>query len=74
MLIPVNLGRLGPYISASKIPTLCLDFNKAKAKLIAVVDLPTPPFPLATAIMYFAGFNKVLFCLIFSLFFLHYEQ
>ena len=50
-------------------PTFCLDFDKAKAKLIAVVDLPTPPFPLAIAIMCFAGFNRVLFCLIFSLFF-----
>ena len=29
--------------------------------MIAVVDFPTPPFPLATAIIYFAGF-KVKFC------------
>ena len=36
-------------------PTLYFNFNKDKAMLIAVVDLPTPPFPLAIAIICLAG-------------------
>ena len=54
-------------MSASRIPTLKSKFNSARAKLIAVVDFPTPPLPLATAIMCWAGLSRDPFGLGFSL-------
>jgi hypothetical protein len=48
-----NVGKDGPYTSASKIPTLnpcCLSPN---ATLTATVLLPTPPLQLDTAIIFF---------------------
>jgi len=48
---PKILGILGPYMSASNKPTLDPDFDSAIAKLLLTVDLPTPPFPEATAII-----------------------
>ena len=49
-------------MSASSIATLApSDFN-ARAKLTAVVDLPTPPLPDATAIIF------LTFAIIFTLF------
>ena len=68
LLIPVNLGKLGPYMSASKIPTLYSDLSRARARFIAVVDFPTPPFPLATAIICLAGFKGALLELTVSFF------
>src|ERR1700677_1850643 len=38
-------------MSASRMPTLRPRSRKASARLTAMVDLPTPPFPEATAIM-----------------------
>ena len=43
---------LGPYISASSTPTLAPSDSNANAKFTVVVDLPTPPFPEATAIIF----------------------
>ena len=39
-------------MSASSKPTLDPDFDSAIAKLLLTVDLPTPPFPEATAIIW----------------------
>ena len=36
------VGRLGPYTSASKMPTLAPIWARVYARLTAVVDLPTP--------------------------------
>lgn len=47
------VGKLGPYKSASKIPTLWPYYCKEKAKLTATVDFPTPPLQEETAIMFF---------------------
>ena len=41
--MPNILGIEGPYISASNNPTLQLICFKAKARLVAKVDFPTPP-------------------------------
>jgi len=46
-------GTLAPYMSASRSPTLAPALLRAIAKFTATVDLPTPPFPLATAITFF---------------------
>jgi hypothetical protein len=43
---------LGPYISASNRPTLAPLARRLSAKLTLTVDLPTPPFPDATAITF----------------------
>ena len=40
-------------MSASKRPTLHPTFFNAKARLVAKVDFPTPPFALDTAIVNF---------------------
>ena len=40
-------------MSASKIPTLAPSDFRAKAMLAETVDLPTPPLPEATAIIFF---------------------
>ena len=47
------VGWLGPYKSASNTPTRAPIFASAVAKLAVVVDLPTPPLPDATAMMFF---------------------
>ena len=59
--IVVIRGMLGPYMSASNIPTLFPIFVRDMAKFTAKVDLPTPPFPLAIAIIFLA-FILNLFC------------
>src|SRR5580700_103580 len=46
-----NFGIDGPKMSASSTPTLRPRSRKASARLTAVVDLPTPPLPDATAMM-----------------------
>jgi len=43
------VGRLGPYKSASKMPTLRPSFYSENARLTETVDLPTPPLQLDTA-------------------------
>ena len=43
---PSIRGKFGPYISASKIPTLLPSFAVLMAKFSVVVLLPTPPLPL----------------------------
>ena len=40
-------------MSASRTPTVAPSAASASARLTAVVDLPTPPLPLATATMFF---------------------
>jgi hypothetical protein len=40
-------------MSPSRIPTLAPSKNSDKAKFTAVVDLPTPPLPEATAMIFF---------------------
>ena len=54
--IDIIFGNEGPYISASRIPTLEPTDFKAKAKFIAKVDLPTPPLALDTAMVNFVPF------------------
>src|SRR4030067_3659972 len=39
-------------MSASMRPTLCPRCFRANARLVATVDLPTPPLPLAIAMMF----------------------
>nr|AFK40152.1 unknown [Lotus japonicus] len=54
VLIFIMMGILGPYTSASSKPTFSWHLlASATAKLTAVVDLPTPPLPEATAIVSF---------------------
>jgi hypothetical protein len=48
----IIVGKLGPYMSASNIPTLNPNFCNENAKLTATVDLPTPPLQLLTAIIF----------------------
>jgi len=40
-------------MSASRMPTVAPSCASASARFTAVVDLPTPPLPLATATMFF---------------------
>ena len=57
------VGIDGPYISASKSPTLKPIFDKVTAKLAVTVDLPTPPFPDAMTMMFFTpciSFPRIL--------------
>ncbi len=51
--VPSISGTLGPYTSASSKPTDAPRRCSAMARLTATVVLPTPPFPLATAIKFF---------------------
>ena len=60
VLIPHIIGMLGPHISASINPIFFIFLEKAMAKLIATVDLPTPPLPLATA-RYLSIFGSFIF-------------
>jgi len=48
---PNILGILGPYMSASNKPTFDPFFDKAIARLLLTVDLPTPPLPDAMAMI-----------------------
>src|SRR5690606_11284158 len=48
---PSMVGMLGPYTSASRIPTRAPLAAIANARLTEVVDLPTPPLPEPTAMM-----------------------
>jgi hypothetical protein len=48
-----KMGTEGPYTSASKTPTLSPLTAAARAKPAQTVDLPTPPFPAATATNFF---------------------
>ncbi len=47
--MPSIVGWLGPYTSASRMPTLAPSAASASARLTVVVLLPTPPLPEATA-------------------------
>jgi len=47
----IMVGKLGPYTSASKMPTLAPICARVNARLTAVVDLPTPPLQEDTAMM-----------------------
>ena len=49
----INVGKDGPYMSASNTPTLLPYCYKANARFIATVDFPTPPLQLLTAIIFF---------------------
>mmetsp|Transcript_55076 Transcript_55076/g.112591 ORF Transcript_55076/g.112591 Transcript_55076/m.112591 type:complete len:201 (-) Transcript_55076:176-778(-) len=53
----VIVGKLGPKISASKIPTLPPNFAMLYARLTATVDFPTPPLQLDTAMILFTCFS-----------------
>ena len=48
---PSRRGSDGPYTSASRIPIFQPSEARDRARLTAVVDLPTPPLPEATATM-----------------------
>ena len=50
-LTPIIIGTLGPYKSASRSPTRAPCSWRLTAKFTAVVLLPTPPLPLATAMI-----------------------
>src|SRR3569623_720233 len=50
-LIPIIIGMLGPYTSASMSPTRSPCFARATARFTDTVDLPTPPLPLEIAMM-----------------------
>src|SRR6266436_2100986 len=52
-VVPSMIGTLGPYTSASSKPTLWPSFTSASARFTAIVVLPTPPLPLATATRFF---------------------
>jgi hypothetical protein len=50
--LSINAGKLGPYISASSKPVLYPSLFIAIARFTAMVDFPTPPLQLATAIIF----------------------
>jgi hypothetical protein len=54
------VGRLGPYKSASKIPTFKPSFCREKARFTATVDLPTPPLQLLTAKIFFTFYKPAV--------------
>ena len=62
---PKDFGIDGPVISASMIPTLNPCSLIIRARDAVTIDLPTPPFPLTTAITLFtcecgfAGFKRL---------------
>ena len=43
---------LGPYMSVSRIPVCRPCWARARARFTAIVDLPTPPLALETAITF----------------------
>ena len=57
---PNMIGVVGPYISPSNNPTLAPAAPSDAAMFTAIVDLPTPPFPLPTATMLRTPFNADL--------------
>ena len=67
---PTSMGRLGPYISRSRSPTRYFLLIMA-AIFIAIVDFPTPPFPLAIAIIFSTpgidGYGWELFSSLFDM-------
>src|SRR6266566_3232613 len=48
----IRVGIVGPYTSASMIPTRAPVLASARARLAETVDFPTPPLPLATGITF----------------------
>ena len=67
---PNMIGTLGPYISASINPTFAPPSANANAKFAETVLLPTPPFPLTTAIIFFTcaktDFSSCLLLVVFE--------
>ena len=53
----IIVGKLGPYTSASKIPTLAPICASVIAKFTHVVDFPTPPLQLEMAMIFFTPLN-----------------
>src|SRR6267378_1122383 len=49
----IRVGMVGPYTSASMMPTRAPVLASARARLAETVDFPTPPLPLATGITFF---------------------
>ncbi len=49
---PKSFGMLGPVISASRMPTFLPARVSSHASMAVIEDLPTPPFPLKTAITF----------------------
>src|SRR6266545_2197925 len=57
----IRVGIVGPYTSASMIPTRAPVLASARARLAETVDFPTPPLPLATGITFFTdGMSRSL--------------
>ena len=54
------VGRLGPYKSASKMPTLKPSSLKEKARLTDTVDFPTPPLQEDTAITFLTSSRPLI--------------
>src|SRR2546422_2568580 len=48
----IRVGMVGPYTSASMMPTRAPVLASARARLADTVDFPTPPLPLATGITF----------------------
>jgi len=55
---PIICGIDGPNTSASMMPTRLPSRDSAAARLVATVDLPTPPLPAATAMMFLTVFRR----------------
>ncbi len=49
---PIITGSEGPWISASMMPTRAFCLASESARFTVTVDLPTPPLPEATAMMF----------------------
>ena len=60
-LMPIIRGMFGPHTSRSISPTFAPSLASATAIADATVDLPTPPFPLPTAIRFLTFFSNSLF-------------
>ena len=56
---PIIRGTLNPQTSASRIPTLAPSAAIAQARFTVTLDLPTPPFPDATAINAVSGGKEI---------------
>ena len=54
---PISVGNDGPYISASKIPTLYPNLCNEKVRLTATVLFPTPPLHEETAKIFFTFYR-----------------
>jgi hypothetical protein len=55
--MPVSFGILGPVMSASSMPTLRPLFASWRAISTDTLDLPTPPLPLITAMVFLMLLN-----------------